>query len=227
MSATVKIDDNFYIISDGEELFVRAFLIVGTDKNILIDTGVTQDGVYNEVKKISSNPTEVYLTHGDVDHVGGLARFGECHVHTADMHMLGDGIRAIPVKEGDKLSAGGYCFEVIEIPGHTNGSIAFFDKDKGVLIPGDTVQRNGAVFMFGKEREPKKYMRSLERLLEYVNDISVILPSHGDLPLAASAVEDCRNDAKALFDGNGDAEGQPHPFMPCKIFKGKTVSFLY
>ena len=90
---------------------------------------MTRNGVYDEVKKISADPTEVYLTHGDIDHAGGLEQFGECHVHPADIHMIGSGIRTIPVNEGDKVSVGSFCFEVIEIPGHTNGSIAFFDKE--------------------------------------------------------------------------------------------------
>ena len=225
MSVTEKITDSIYMISDGEDLFVRAFLITGEGRNILIDTGVTRNGVYDEVKKISADPTEVYLTHGDIDHAGGLEQFGECHVHQADIHMIGSGIRTIPVNEGDKVSVGSFCFEVIEIPGHTNGSIAFFDKEKGLLISGDTVQRNGVVFMFGKERDPEKYLSSLKKLSGYTKDINIILPSHGELPLAASAVEDCINDAFTLFRGNAD--GAQHPFMPCRVFKGKTVSFYY
>lgn len=39
MSVTKKYDENLYIISDGDDLFVRAFLITGEDKNLLIDTG--------------------------------------------------------------------------------------------------------------------------------------------------------------------------------------------
>lgn len=225
MSVTKKYDENLYIISDGDDLFVRAFLITGEDKNLLIDTGISPDGVFDEIRKISGKPVDVYLTHGDIDHAGGLGKFNSCHMHPADMHMINTSLDMQPVKEGDIVEAGGYSFEIISVPGHTNGSIAFFDKSKGILISGDTVQQNNAVFMFGTERNPQLYISSLKKLLEYKDQISVILPSHGDLPLSASAVENCKNDAEMLFEGN--PEGEPHPFMPCRIFKGRTVTFFY
>lgn len=225
MSVAEKFAENLYIISDGEDLFVRAFLITGVDRNLLIDTGVSADGVFDEIKKISNKPIDVYLTHGDIDHIGGLGKFSSCHIHQSDMHMINTDLDMQPVNEGDIVEAGGYSFEIISVPGHTNGSIAFLDKSKGILISGDTIQQNSAVFMFGRERNPRLYIRSLSKLLEYKDQISVILPSHGDLPLSASAVENCKKDAEMLFEG--DPEGEPHPFMPCRIFKGRTVTFFY
>lgn len=42
------------------------------------------------------------------------------------------------LKEGDIISNGNFKLEVIDCPGHTPGSIALYDKEKGILFSGDT-----------------------------------------------------------------------------------------
>mgnify|MGYP002801178498 CR=1 FL=1 len=61
--------DHFYALDDGR---VRQFLIVGTEEALLIDTGFEDSGVYEAVREITDLPVQVILTHGDVDHAGGL-----------------------------------------------------------------------------------------------------------------------------------------------------------
>ena len=157
MSVIEKYDDNLYIISDGDNLFVRSFLITGDSKNILIDTGITADGVFKEIQKISSAPVEVYLTHGDVDHIGGLDNFRECYVNPKDEHMINIDIDRYPVNDGDIVEAGGYCFEVISVPGHTYGSIVFLDKNRKLMICGDMVQQNSYIYVWTGEEYTALY----------------------------------------------------------------------
>ena len=64
------------------------------------------------------------------------------------------------------IEIGDYCFEVIEIPGHTYGSIAFLDIQKKLLIVGDTVQL-GPIYMFDEHRNLDLYIHSLEKLNTY------------------------------------------------------------
>lgn len=225
MSVIEKYDDNLYIISDGDNLFVRSFLITGESKNILIDTGITADGVFKEIQKISSAPVEVYLTHGDVDHIGGLGIFRECYVNPKDEHMINIDIDKYPVNDGDIVEAGGFCFEVISVPGHTYGSIVFLDKNRKLMICGDMVQQNSYIYMFGSERNMQLYIESMDKLLGYRDYISTILSSHGELSVGFEAIEDCKKEAEALLAGKIDSE--PHPFLPCRIYKGENVGFFY
>lgn len=225
MSVIEKYDENLYIISDGDNLFVRSFLITGESKNILIDTGITADGVMKEIQKISSAPVEVYLTHGDIDHTGGLVNFRECYINPEDEHMINIDIDKHPVNDGDIVEAGGYCFEVISVPGHTYGSIVFLDKKRRLMLSGDMVQQNSCIYMFGQERNLKLYIESMDKLLGYRDSISTILPSHGDIPVGFEAIENCRKGAEALLDGKID--GEPHPFLPCRVYKGENVGFFY
>ena len=107
--------DHFYILDDGR---VRQFLIVGDKEALLIDTGFEDNHIAGMVKEITDLPVKVLLTHGDMDHTGGLKDFGECYLHEADWHLVKD-VQLHPLKEGDVFSCGEYRLEVIEIPGHT------------------------------------------------------------------------------------------------------------
>jgi glyoxylase-like metal-dependent hydrolase (beta-lactamase superfamily II) len=70
-------------------------------------------------------------------------------------------------------------FAVLHLPGHTPGSVAFYDKNAGVLFSGDTLFRDG----FGRTDLPggswPQLQRSLLRLLAMDRDIDVC-PGHGE-----------------------------------------------
>ena len=79
--------------------------------------------------------------------------------------------------------------------------------------------------MFGQERNIQLYIESMDKLLGYRDYISTILPSHGELPVGFEAIEDCKKEAEELLAGKID--GEPHPFLPCRIYKGENVGFFY
>ena len=130
--------DGLYILDDER---VRQFLIVGEEEALLIDTGFEDSHVYQVVRSITDLPVQVLMTHGDRDHAGGLKEFGACRIHRGDWELIPEGIQLEPLKEGDTFRCGDYTLEVIEIPGHTYGSVAFVDWEKKLLLPGDSVQK--------------------------------------------------------------------------------------
>ena len=149
--------ENFYILDDGR---VRQFLILGEDEALLIDTGFEDSNVYHTVKNITQLPVKVIMTHGDPDHAGGLKDFGKCYLHKGDWPLISEGIQLEPLKEGDIFKCGCYTLEAIEIPGHTYGSTAFADWEKKLLLPGDSVQKEGPIYMFGEHRNLDLYIDS-------------------------------------------------------------------
>jgi len=69
-------------------------------------------------------------------------------------------------------------FTVLHLPGHTPGSVAFWDKSEGVLFSGDTLFADG----YGRTDLPggdsAAMAKSLRRLFELDEDIEVY-PGHG------------------------------------------------
>lgn len=75
----------------------------------------------------------ILVTHHHADHTGGVAAL---HAATAGAPVFGPARESIPepftpLAHGDFAEALGMRFEVIDIPGHTAGHIAFFLKADG------------------------------------------------------------------------------------------------
>jgi glyoxylase-like metal-dependent hydrolase (beta-lactamase superfamily II) len=71
-------------------------------------------------------------------------------------------------------------FTVLHLPGHTPGSIAFWDKEAGLLFTGDTLFKSG----YGRTDLPggnqMKIYESLNRLFAMDGNITVY-PGHGEI----------------------------------------------
>lgn len=212
--------EHFYILDDGR---VRQFLIAGKEEALLVDTGFADSGVYDAVRKITDLPVKVIMTHADPDHAGGLKDFGECYLHEKDWHLVEGNIRLHPLREGDVFACGGYRLETLEIPGHTYGSTAFVDWEKKLLLPGDSVQNPGPIYMFGSHRNLDLYIESQKKLCGIMDKVETILPCHHEYPVAPIYIKRNLEDAIALK--NGELKGVKHPSMPCYSYRGKWTEF--
>ncbi len=148
--------EDLYFLEDER---VRQFLLLGPQEALLLDTGFPDSHIGRLVEELAGGrPVRVAMTHGDPDHTGGLGTFGECWMHRGDWPMVDSGLQLHPLAEGDVLTCGGWRLEVIEIPGHTPGSVAFFDPARRLLFPGDSVQQGGPIYLFGSHRNLDRYI---------------------------------------------------------------------
>lgn len=212
---------NLWILDDGR---VREFLILGSQRSLLIDTGFSDTDIVNQIKNITSLPIDVVLTHSDVDHIGNVDKFNTCMIHSNDADVLGN-ISCKTIKQDDCLDYGEYRLKVIELPGHTPGSIALYDERHHLLISGDSIQKEGPIYMFGPRRNLNDYIDSLKQLLASSLVIDAILPSHHQCPIDSSYIEKTYWDACDLRDGKLEPHQVEH--MPCKLYKGQYTSFYY
>lgn len=222
-----------YVIDEGG---VRCFLIPGEDKALLIDTGFGRGDLAAQVREITDLPVRVVHTHADGDHMGTDAQFEDISMHPAEYDHFAMSLermkldkaallsRVSPVWEGDKLSYGDYCFEIILIPGHTPGSIAFLDRAHRLLIGGDSIQ-TGEAWMFGPGRSMYAYYQSMKKLEALRPAFDTVLASHVDLLVGADILPELVEGAKAYLDGA--LEGQPfNGPAPAKIYSFKRARFL-
>lgn len=97
-------------------------------------------------------PVAIWCTHHHWDHVGGVPGLVKAHPELAVVGSAYDHEhRRIEhqtrgVREGDTLEHGGVTFEVISIPGHTLGAIAFVGG--GAAFTGDTLFTGGCGRVF-------------------------------------------------------------------------------
>lgn len=64
------------------------YLVEGTEKAVLIDTGMGLPGLDEFVRGLTDRPVTVINTHGHLDHVGGNCQFSERYMMAEDEEIL-------------------------------------------------------------------------------------------------------------------------------------------
>lgn len=197
----IPINENSWRIEDSG---VRCFLLTGSEKALLIDSGRELHTARDIAESLTDLPVMLLNTHADGDHTGSNEQFESFYMHPdeeAHFRRGGRGGTIIPVREGDILDLGGRELRIIDLPGHTPGSIAVLDVGNRVLISGDPVQEHGRIFMFGAHRNMENYIRSLEHLETFTAEFDEIWPSHADIPISPALIHKLHDGALDVLDG--------------------------
>lgn len=200
----IQINDNTWCIFDG---VARCFLLAGEEKALLVDTGMKITGIRAKAEELCGKPVQLINTHADPDHTGANGEFECYYMHPVEQPRSGSlpGER-IPVTEGSVLDLGGRTVTVVELPGHTPGSIGLLDTDARVFLSGDTVQ-TGSIVMLGPERSLEKLAGSLKKLEEHWMDrFDTVWAAHGEFPLPASVIPQLRESAEHVLSGDAKRE---------------------
>jgi len=78
---------------------------------------------------------------------------------------------------GETLEIGGMSWQVLHIPGHSPGSIALYNPDGKILIPGDTVYADYAIGRFDLHGASGPQLKSSLNLLAGL-EVKMLLPGH-------------------------------------------------
>lgn len=84
-----KIDNDTFCISEyrhWEE--THCYLLNGSEKSLLIDTGLGICNIYEQIIKLTDNPIIAVATHIHWDHIGGHKYFPDFYVHLAELDWL-------------------------------------------------------------------------------------------------------------------------------------------
>ena len=141
--------------------------------------------------------------------VGGLCRQRGYAIETDLSPMVPDPVdtRMIPVEDGYVFHLGGIDLKVVEMPGHTAGSIGLLNEKERYILVGDAICRGTLVGLPGQPTI-NEFADMLRKFIEkYKGKIDFVLPAHGPCP------EQFR-----IFEGNLDAaegyiSGKYEPYL--------------
>jgi hydroxyacylglutathione hydrolase len=174
------------------------YLLVGSDKALLIDTGAIADPQKMPLAKtilelLPSNdgkklPLLVAHTHRHLDHRAGDPQFGSLpSVQIVPIDL--DGVRAFfgftNWPDGiAHLDLGGRTVDVIPTPGHNQTHLAFYDNRTGILFSGDFLMPGRLLI-----DDAAAYRQSAVRVVDFLKTrpLSYILGGHIELNAAGHA----------------------------------------
>ena len=204
-----------------EEQGVRFFILTGTEKALLIDSGMNVHNARDIAESLTDLPVSLLNTHSDRDHIGSNGQFDQFYMSPAEephYREIGGTGKLIPVKDGDIIDLGSRKLRIVDLPGHTAGSIAVLDIANRVLISGDPIQENGRIFMFGNHRNMNDYIRSLEHLEQIRDEFDEIWPSHASIPVKPELIQ-------KLHAGAIDIRGGKYSGSTVEVFGKQTVLY--
>jgi glyoxylase-like metal-dependent hydrolase (beta-lactamase superfamily II) len=80
------------------------------------------------------------------------------------------------VRGGDQIDLGDRRFSIVDLPGHTPGSIGLIDHEDRALVSGDAVYDGGLIDTL-PESDVGHYMRTMDLVRRL--DVDVVYPGHG------------------------------------------------
>lgn len=172
-----------------------------TKRAAVVDPGGDVLRILAAIKEMGVTVERIWLTHGHIDHAGGAAELKEAlggvpieGPDQRDKFLLDglpgkalehrmEGVRAVTpdrwLSEGDTLTLSGLTFSILHVPGHTPGSLVFYNDANKFALVGDTLF-NGSIgrtdMEYGDHDALVSAIRS--KLLPLGDDVA-FLPGHG------------------------------------------------
>jgi hydroxyacylglutathione hydrolase len=208
-----KLEDGIWMVETSDN--TTMYIIEGTKKAMLIDTGTKCAQLDSIVKLITQKPLYVVITHAHGDHDGNIRYFNDIYLHPADTVLFDKSYngKVHYLKDGEIFHLGGKNIEVRHMPAHTPGSVVLLDKKSGSCFTGDAFG-SGQVWLQLKPFAPiKTYINSckkMERLMD--KGITKIYCGHYPYPKKAfdkSYIDSMLKLAEGLYNGTV-TDAQPY-----------------
>jgi len=170
-----------------------------TGEAIVIDPGDEIGRITAILEKHHLRVTAIIVTHAHIDHIGGAQKLkaltgAPVYMNFNDQELYDHidtqaqwlGVATpekttidVNAREGESLKLGGAEFQVLETPGHTQGSISLWIPAENKLVAGDTLFQGS----IGRTDLPggnsKQILRSIHDKLLPLDDMVAVIPGHG------------------------------------------------
>ncbi len=131
----------------------------GADRGLIVDPGEEADRILGAVDELGIGIDAILLTHTHFDHVGAVAPVARAtgapvYCPEIEVPVLADIMSFVPwpgfgpyeswdaeeiVKGGERLELAGMEIDVLSVPGHSPGHVAYSIPDEQALFSGDVL----------------------------------------------------------------------------------------
>ncbi|MCL2187853.1 MAG: MBL fold metallo-hydrolase [Defluviitaleaceae bacterium] len=206
--------DDTWTISYGN---VYCYLLVGTEKALLIDTAYGEGDLRRFVEEITDKPVIVANTHGHFDHTGGNPWWKEAYMSAeaakdakrAFSPEMQTRLESMPypdykiniIDENTTFDLGGRTVQVVPIPAHHGGSVAFIDSASRYLFTGDELEAGQVLMFLTETNQIQAHKENMEKLLSLSHLYDAICPAHNGTPINKKYVSDFLELDKQILAG--------------------------
>jgi glyoxylase-like metal-dependent hydrolase (beta-lactamase superfamily II) len=166
---------------------------------MVVDPGDEISGIQAVLDRHGLRVKAIVITHAHIDHIGGAAKLraltgAPVYMNARDHELAANldeqagwlGVETpeapridVEAREGEALIVGPAKFQIIETPGHTQGSISLYEAAEHTLVAGDTLFRDS----IGRTDLPggnaRQILTSIHIKLFSLPDETVVIPGHG------------------------------------------------
>lgn len=184
----------------------NAYLLNG---EYLVDPGGMNSDLKQDLRDHNNRIKGILLTHAHYDHIAGIESALEvidCPIfcHEQDAEMLADPEQNLSLwtgetvafehdrllSDGQELPLGSGSLKVIHTPGHTRGSVSFYDEESGLLFAGDTLFEQGIGRTDLPGGDQQQLLRSIRQKILTLPGNTTVLPGHGPETTVESEAHD-------------------------------------
>lgn len=160
----------------------------------VIDPGDEADIIKKYIEQLKLKPECIIITHGHIDHIGAIEDF-ELPVYAGilDSDYFTDPAKSLSflsgagqifkkpsrlLKENDRITIGECVLKILEVPGHTPGSICLLCD--GILFSGDTLFAGGIGRTDLPNGSHKLLVKMIKEKLLILDETVKVYPGHGE-----------------------------------------------